>query len=153
MNHWSLFCASANFDQTEADQVCSRLGMSYATNFTTIPISRLLNGSTWAMLSPLINDSTNINDIDMNLIRLAPGSNLFKFGPTCESGLALMIECANLYCHTVHNATPHNGTLETPDEMPTSVFITNSTDPKVSTKCQAYTLSPKWLLTSGQCVT
>ncbi|KAH9525974.1 hypothetical protein DERF_000095 [Dermatophagoides farinae] len=136
-NHWSLLCVSTLFDYDDADEICTKMGMSYAVNFSTIKISRLLNDSTWAILSNSSSSSSS-------------SSKIISFESSCSDNLALMIECEQLHCDSRTQLKKTNIAIETPEEIPTPISIHNSTN-HVQT-CLAYTLSPKLLLTSGQCL-
>ncbi|XP_075676872.1 uncharacterized protein LOC113790249 isoform X2 [Dermatophagoides pteronyssinus] len=128
-NHWSLLCVNTLFNHDDADQICTKMGMSYAVDFTTIKIGHLLNESTWAIFS---NSSS---------------SKIASFEDICMDNLTPKIVCANLYCDSREQFKKPNLTW---NEIPTPIHIHNSTNSNQT--CVAYTLSPKWLLTSGQCL-
>ena len=142
---WSLYCvqSSNQFSNSDADQLCSKLGHDRALNYSLVEVSQLLGDSTWALINQIIitTTSTTISNITHT--------------SWCPSNYTISIACTTFDC-TSDDPKAVNGLndtallVETPEEVPIPLYVISLNESKSS--CIAYSIASKWLLTSGQCL-
>ena len=146
---WSLYCAPLGFSQSDADNLCAKLGHNHATNYTLMPVSRLLANSTWAVVDHSEN-STLINVVSSSANTTEPNRTIYHTFD-CPSNFSVTIECASS-ARDPSSDPNHPGGLETPDEVPSPLYVTYTNGSEKNRRCPAYVLASKWLITSGQCL-